>query len=218
LEVTDNARKIQSSAPFRDGLVELQVAASQAVVEALPLRDGLKVLDLCAGGGGKTLAMAARARLALYAHDADPKRMADLPARAARAGAKLRLTEMPEAAGPFDLVLADVPCSGSGSWRRAPEGKWRLSPERLQQLVNIQAQIIDQASRLIGKGGVLAYATCSMLRCENDAQIDGFLSRNSAFAETSRHRFTPLSGGDGFFLAILRKTTWRCKAVRHFKQ
>lgn len=207
LEVTENARKIQSSAPFRDGLVELQDAASQAVVEALPLRDGLKVLDLCAGGGGKTLAMAARARLALYAHDADPKRMADLPARAARAGAKLRLTEMPEAAGPFDLVLADVPCSGSGSWRRAPEGKWRLSPERLQQLVNIQAQIIDQAPRLIGKGGVLAYATCSMLRCENDAQIDGFLSRNSAFAETSRHRFTPLSGGDGFFLAILRKTT-----------
>lgn len=207
LEVTENARKIQNSAPFRDGLVELQDAASQAVVEALPLRDGLKVLDLCAGGGGKTLAMAARARLALYAHDADPKRMADLPARAARAGAKLRLTEMPEAAGPFDLVLADVPCSGSGSWRRAPEGKWRLSPERLQQLVNIQAQIIDRASKLIGKGGVLAYATCSMLRCENDAQIDGFLSRNSAFAETSRHRFTPLSGGDGFFLAILRKTT-----------
>lgn len=207
LEVTENARKIQNSAPFRDGLVELQDAASQAVVEALPLRDGLKVLDLCAGGGGKALAMAARARLALHAHDADPKRMVDLPARAKRAGAKLRLTEMPEAAGPFDLVLADVPCSGSGSWRRAPEGKWRLSPDRLQQLVNIQAQIIDRASKMIEKGGVLAYATCSMLRCENDAQIDGFLSRNSAFAETSRHRFTPLSGGDGFFLAILRKTT-----------
>ncbi len=207
LEVTENARKIQNSAPFRDGLVELQDAASQAVVEALPLRDGLKVLDLCAGGGGKALAMAARARLALHAHDADPKRMVDLPARAKRAGAKLRLTEMPEAAGPFDLVLADVPCSGSGSWRRAPEGKWRLSPDRLQQLVNIQAQIIDRASKMIEKGGVLAYATCSMLRCENDAQIDGFLSRNSGFAETSRHRFTPLSGGDGFFLAILRKTT-----------
>lgn len=207
LQVTENARKIQNSTAFRDGLVELQDAASQAVVEALPIQDGQKVLDLCAGGGGKSLAMAARARLALFAHDADPRRMSDLPARAARAGVKLNMTNTPEAVGPFDLVLADVPCSGSGSWRRAPEGKWRLSSQRLEQLVNLQAQIMDRASKMVKPGGVLAYATCSILRPENDAQIDAFLSRNSAFTEAARHHFTPLSGGDGFFLALLQKAT-----------
>lgn len=207
LEVTENARKIQNSAPYRNGLVELQDASSQAVIEALPLQDGMRVLDLCAGGGGKTLAMAARAKLSLFAHDADPRRMADLPARAARAGARITLTARPEDAAPFDLVLTDVPCSGSGSWRRAPEGKWRLTPERLAQLTDIQAQILDRAAGLLGPRGVLAYATCSMLGCENDAQIDAFLHRHPGFEARARRSFTPLEGGDGFFLAVLQKTT-----------
>ncbi len=86
LEVTDNARKIQNSEAYLSGLVELQDAASQAVIEALPLADGQRVLDYCCGGGGKALAMAARAKIKLVAHDADPRRMRDVPARAARAG------------------------------------------------------------------------------------------------------------------------------------
>jgi 16S rRNA (cytosine967-C5)-methyltransferase len=203
LQVTGGARKVAGSAAYADGMVELQDAASQAVVDALPLADGQRVLDYCAGGGGKTLAMAARARLKLFAHDADPRRMRDLPARAKRAGARVTLTEAPQ--GPFDLVLADAPCSGSGSWRRAPEGKWLLTPERLEAVIAVQAQILDRITALVGPGGVLAYATCSLLRAENEAQIAAFQARSPGWSLTSQRRLTPLDGGDGFFVAVLRR-------------
>ncbi len=207
LEVTGNARKIQMSRAYADGLVELQDAASQAVVEALPLRDRARVLDYCAGGGGKTLAMAARARLRLMAHDAAPGRMRDLPVRAARAGISVRLLLPSEVdrAGPFDLVLADVPCSGSGSWRRAPEGKWALTPARLEELAALQNAILRRAAKLVAPDGVLAYATCSMLEAENGAQIGAFLAEEAEWQLLRQHRFTPLQGGDGFYLALLTR-------------
>lgn len=206
LLVTAGARRIAASAAYGAGVVELQDAASQAVTEALPLADGMKVLDYCAGGGGKTLAMAARARLRIAAHDADPRRMRDLPARAKRAGVKVTLLETPALAGaaPFDLVLADVPCSGSGSWRRAPEGKWLLTPDRLAQLVGIQSKILRDAAALVRPGGWLAYATCSLLSVENGAQIDGFLAQGG-WEQVLRRRLTPLDGGDGFFVALLQR-------------
>lgn len=203
LEVTGNARKIQMSRAYADGLVELQDAASQAVVEALPLRAGMKVLDFCAGGGGKTLAMAALADTRLWAHDAQPRRMADLPARAMRAGVEVSVTENAAIAAPYDLILTDVPCSGSGSWRRDPAGKWALTPARLADLCALQATILDQAAGFVAPGGTLAYATCSMLAEENDAQIARFLARHPGWSQTARHAFTPLQGGDGFFLAVL---------------
>lgn len=203
LEVVENARKVQTSRAYQDGLVELQDASSQAVVEALPLADGRTVLDHCAGGGGKTLAMAARARLRLFAHDAAPGRMADLPDRARRAGAKVTLTDRPEAVGPFDLVLVDAPCSGSGSWRRDPEGKWRLTPQHLEETRKTQAQILDRVAPLVRKGGVLAYATCSLLRSENHDQVRDFLARTPGWTLDREQVFTPLQGGDGFYLAIM---------------
>lgn len=203
LEVTGGERRIQASAAYGEGLVELQDAASQAVALALPLADGQRVLDYCAGGGGKTLAMAARARLRIEAHDVDPGRMRDLPARAKRAGVAVRLTAVPR--GPFDLVLADAPCSGSGSWRRDPEGKWALTPERLAALTAVQAEVMDRAAALVGPGGVLAYATCSMLEAENEAQVQAFLARQAGWSCGLRRRFTPLDGGDGFFLALLTR-------------
>lgn len=203
LEVTAGARKIQASRAYAEGLVELQDAASQAVVEALPLRDGTRVLDLCAGGGGKTLAMAARARILTHAYDASPRRMADLPARAARAGVKVAITENPEKAAPYDLILTDVPCSGSGSWRRDPEGKWRLTPERLADLQALQGEILARAAAMLAPGGTLAYATCSFLRAENEDRIAAFLTANPGWICRLQRRFTPLEGGDGFFLALL---------------
>lgn len=206
LEVTEGARKIQNSKAYSEGLVELQDAASQAVAEAVPLRAGAKVLDLCAGGGGKTLALAAREKLKLYAHDANPRRMADLPARAARAGVKVTLCDSPEAQAPFDVVLADVPCSGSGSWRRDPEGKWALTDAKLAALLVLQAEIFDRAARLCGPSGVLAYATCSLLTEENEAQVAAFLARSPGWALKQSLRFTPLQGGDGFGLAILARS------------
>ena len=205
LEVTENTRKIHQSKAYAQGLVELQDAASQAVVESLPLHDGQRVLDLCAGGGGKTLAMAARARLDLYAHDADPGRMRDLPARAERAGARISITKTPEKTAPYDLILTDVPCSGSGSWRRDPMGKWALTPERLSSVCALQGQILARAAAMLGPTGVLAYATCSMLKEENEDQIAKFLIENKTFTCLLQRRFSPLQGGDGFFLALLKR-------------
>ena len=205
LEVVAGARKVQASRAYLEGLVELQDASSQAVAAALPLADGMRVLDHCAGGGGKTLAMAARAKLRLWAHDAAPRRMADLPDRARRAGVKVTLAERPEATAPYDLVLVDAPCSGSGSWRRDPEGKWRLTPERLAELQGVQAGILDRVAPMVARGGWLGYATCSLLEVENGDQTAGFLARHPGWRLESERRFTPLDGGDGFYLALLRR-------------
>jgi 16S rRNA (cytosine967-C5)-methyltransferase len=202
LEVTENARKISSSQCFLDGLIDLQDLSSQAVVQALPLAPHMQVLDCCAGGGGKTLAMAARLQTPVHAHDAEPRRMADLPGRATRARARVTVVKTPK--GPYDLVLADAPCSGSGSWRRDPAGKWGLSAARLAQLTAIQAQVLDAAALLVAPHGTLAYATCSLLTRENQSAIDAFLTRQPHWTQTLAQQWTPLSGGDGFFLALLK--------------
>lgn len=204
LQVTEGERKIQTSASYLEGLVELQDASSQAVVEALTLRPGLRVLDYCAGGGGKTLALAARG-VTPDAHDAAPSRMRDLPARAARAKARVRIVENPSKTGPYDLILMDAPCSGSGSWRRDPQGKWALTEARLQELTALQSGILDRCTGLLAGHGTLAYATCSLLAEENEAQVAAFLTRHPEFRLTAQHRFSPLQGGDGFFLATLTR-------------
>jgi 16S rRNA (cytosine967-C5)-methyltransferase len=208
LEVTEGARKLRNAAAYNSGLVELQDAASQAVVDMLPLRDGMKVLDFCAGGGGKSLAMAARAKIRLTAHDIDPRRMKDLPDRASRAGVQISCqpTEAVRSAAPFDLVLCDAPCSGSGSWRRAPEGKWRLTPERLDEIRAIQAEILDEAAELTAPDGVLAYATCSMLEAENGNQIRAFLSRSPEWQLIGEKSWGVQDGTDGFFAAMLTRS------------
>ena len=119
-------RALSRSRAFTEGLVELQDASSQAAMLRLPLRDGQSVLDYCAGGGGKALALAGRTEVAVTAHDISAARMRDIPARAARAGVRIELAEDPKAAR-YDHVLVDAPCSGSGTWRRDPDGKWRLT-------------------------------------------------------------------------------------------
>ncbi|QYK40443.1 MAG: RsmB/NOP family class I SAM-dependent RNA methyltransferase [Paracoccaceae bacterium] len=206
LRVISGGRGVQRCTVFAEGLVEVQDAASQAVVETLPVAAGDRVLDLCAGGGGKALALAARGAR-VTAHDANAGRMRDLPGRAARAGARIDLSDRPEAVAPFDLVLADVPCSGSGAWRRSPEEKWRLTAGALADLVALQAAILDRAAGLVRPGGSLAYATCSLLRAENDAQARGFAARHPGFRPQMSRHWTPLDGGDGFFVAIFERAT-----------
>ena len=207
LEVTENARKVQNSASFQTGLVELQDAASQAIVETLELAPQMRVLDYCAGGGGKSLAMAGLCDAQYFAHDIAPTRMKDLPLRAKRAGVVLKplATNMLASFGGFDLVLADAPCSGSGSWRRAPEAKWSLNQNRLTELCRIQSEVMDKASALVAPGGSLAYATCSLLNAENDDQVQAFLNRNRNWKSLSGRVLTPLDGGDGFFVANLKR-------------
>ena len=131
--------------------------------------------------------------------------MRDLPARATRAGVSATLTDNPEKTAPYDLVLTDVPCSGSGSWRRDPQGKWALTPDRLASLCEVQAQILSRTAAMVAPGGVLAYATCSMLRAENEDRISGFIQSNKGFQLSEEIRFSPLTGGDGFFLALLKR-------------
>jgi 16S rRNA (cytosine967-C5)-methyltransferase len=208
LLVTEGTRRIRGAQAYLDGLVELQDAASQAVVEGLGAPPAsARTLDYCAGGGGKTLALAAAGWGPVFAHDADPARMRDLPERAARAGARVTVLRPGGVAaqGPFDLVLCDVPCSGSGAWRRQPEAKWALTPEGLDRLLAVQGRILDEAAPLVAPGGRLAYATCSMLRAENEGQVERFLARTPGWRLVSQHRWSPLDGGDGFGLSILTR-------------
>lgn len=205
LEVLTNSRKINASEAYLQGLVELQDRASQEVVLGLGLSVGQSVLDYCAGSGGKTLALANQAKARFFAHDRDPRRMQDLPERAKRAGVEVRLLSDPALAAPYDLVLCDAPCSGSGSWRRDPQGKWALNPERLEELCRIQAEILDRAARLVQPEGELLYVTCSLLREENEEQIDAFLRRAPQWGCLDQKRLALGAPGDGFFRARLRR-------------
>lgn len=205
LTVTDGPRRIRNAPPYLEGLVELQDASSQAVVDALPL--AARVLDYCAGGGGKALALAARGADAVFAHDIDPARMRDLPLRAARADAEITQLTTSELArsGPYDLVLVDAPCSGSGAWRRAPEAKWRLTPAQLDATLAVQDEILDAAMALVAEGGTLAYATCSILQEENKARVEAFLQRHAGWACVWDKTFHVSDLGDGFFTAHLTR-------------
>ncbi|KZY48332.1 SAM-dependent methyltransferase [Roseovarius sp. HI0049] len=206
LAAVEGARRIAGSAAYRDGIVELQDGSSQAAMHSLDIAPGSKVLDYCAGGGGKVLALAARNDGTWHAHDADPARMRDLPARAARAGCPVTCLTTAEVAanGPYDLVLCDVPCSGSGTWRRTPDAKWRLTPKRLSELTAIQSEILQQAAALVRPGGSLAYATCSVLREENEAQAKGFAGKSKGWLLEFEQRWPVSDAGDGFYLARFR--------------
>ncbi|OAN76684.1 SAM-dependent methyltransferase [Sulfitobacter sp. EhC04] len=205
LTVIEGQRRIRNSAAYAEGLIELQDAASQAVVAALPT--GGRVLDYCAGGGGKSLALAMDPARQVTAHDVAPARMADLPTRAARAGVTVEMAETATLAdaAPYDVVLCDAPCSGSGAWRRAAEGKWTLTPARLDELTAIQDDILDRAAALVAPSGVLAYATCSVLRAENEDRLAAFLSRHPGWTCVFAHRFTVDAAGDGFYTAHLQR-------------
>ncbi|MFK7876242.1 MAG: RsmB/NOP family class I SAM-dependent RNA methyltransferase [Paracoccaceae bacterium] len=207
LEVTDGTRKIRHAHSYLEGLVELQDVSSQAVADMVPLKAGETLLDYCAGGGGKTLAVAGRVRAKFYAHDYAPARMKDLPARAERAGVPVSRL-LPEDLSPsrrFDTVLIDAPCSGSGSWRRDPQGKWALSREKLDDLLTTQRDILRHAHSFVKPGGHLVYATCSLLSCENTQQIDDFQNTHQEFTLIAQQSFTPLQGGDGFYAAVLKR-------------
>lgn len=206
IRIEGQARGLSNLDAFADGLFEFQDAGSQSLVDRLPLTPGARILDLCAGGGGKTLAMAARGAGPLFAHDADPARLRDLPLRGARAGASVTLLSRPEDSAPFEGVVADVPCSGSGSWRRAPEARWRLTPQRLAELNRLQDEILDRAIALTRPGGWIAYMTCSVLDAENTQRIRAAVDRDGRLEPLSQWSCLPVEGGpDGFYLALLRR-------------
>jgi 16S rRNA (cytosine967-C5)-methyltransferase len=217
----EKAGKLSMSAAFVSGLFEFQDEAAQIAALLCGVKPGMAVLDLAAGAGGKTLALAAMMenRGEIVAHDIAPQRLHQLEVRAARAGVRIVRTTSEPVSGRFDMVLVDAPCSGTGTWRRQPELCWRLTPELLAQRMAVQDALLDQAAGLVRPGGRLVYATCSVLPCENEDRIAGFLNRHSGFevvaAETAWSGALPpglaqffraapyRTASDGFFAAIL---------------
>jgi len=216
--------QVEAADAWRGGLVEVQDEGSQLLAAACRAAPGETVVDLCAGAGGKTLALAADMddRGRILASDTDRGRLSRLPPRLRRAGisiAEPRLLDpgreaaaLADLAGAADLVLVDAPCSGSGTWRRNPETRWRLTPDRLDQLVALQARLLDLAATLVRPGGRLVYAVCSLLEREGRGQAQAFTARSAllpqpALIEAGRtagtgRLLTPAADGtDGFFIA-----------------
>lgn len=220
---------IEDSALYRGGAIEIQDVGSQLIAELCAAKPEMTVLDLCAGAGGKALALAAHmgGQGRLVATDTNRDRLGQLAPRAARAGAafiETRLLNPGKEAGSLadltaacDVVLVDAPCSGSGTWRRNPETRWRLDQRDLQRLVGEQARLLDLAAPLVATGGTLVYAVCSLLACEGAAQISSLFSRHRDFRPDSLDigvgrpdgaglLLSPAhDGSDGFFMARLRK-------------
>ena len=197
LRVTSGARQVARSAPFLSGKVELQDASSQKACLMLGKADGETLLDYCAGGGGKSLALTALG-YAVTAHDADPKRMKDIAARAERAG--VSIPQAADVTEQFDTVVIDAPCSGSGTWRRTPDAKWRFSEQDLADLIELQRAIIQKAQGHARK--CFVYMTCSLLRDENEDQVVFVEASLPEWTCVCQERFAMDKDGDGFFCAI----------------
>ena len=219
--------RVDDHPAFAAGLAEVQDEGSQLIALACEPRDGERIIDLCAGAGGKSLALAAAAPGAtILATDSNRARLSKLAPRAERAGAAIdtrllspprELDELADWREAADLVLVDAPCSGSGTWRRNPEGRWRLTPERLDRIVETQWRLLGIAADLVKPGGRLVYAVCSLLSREGAGQISAFLDGHSSWisedpaiaggrSDGAGRLLTPgHDGTDGFFVARLKR-------------
>jgi 16S rRNA (cytosine967-C5)-methyltransferase len=232
---------VHAEPAFIKGQVEIQDEGSQLAALIADAKPGQQVIDLCAGAGGKTLALAAAMenKGQLYATDDDKRRLAPIHARLERADVRNVQVRTPRGAsdvladlqGHTDLVLIDAPCTGTGSWRRNPDAKWRVRPGAMEQRIKDQSGLLDRAAALVKPGGRIAYVTCSVLAAENVDQVRGFLERHSEFAVVPPAEATAVLGEraflfrravlmmdegilmtprrtdtDGFFVAVLRKS------------
>jgi len=183
---------IHAEPAFIKGLIEIQDEGSQLAALLASARPGEQAVDLCAGGGGKTLALAAAMenKGQIYATDDDKRRLAPIHARLERAGARnvhvrtprLSADVLADLAGHMDLVLIDAPCTGIGTWRRNPDAKWRLRPGALEQRCKEQVVVLDRAAALVKPGGRIVYVTCSLLAEENGDQVRAFIGRHGEFS------------------------------------
>jgi 16S rRNA (cytosine967-C5)-methyltransferase len=204
LVLPTGTRGLHLTEPFLTGGFEFQDPGSQGLIARCPVQNGARILDYCAGGGGKALALADAYHIEITAHDADPGRMRDLPERARRAGVSIEMVGDVPTGARFDGIICDVPCSGSGAWRRAPEARWQMSPERLEALCTTQGQIVDTCVGLLAPGGWLAYMTCSLFDAENGDQTAAILARHPHLTAETTWSTTPLNGTDGFYLQVFR--------------
>ncbi|MGL5116248.1 MAG: RsmB/NOP family class I SAM-dependent RNA methyltransferase [Beijerinckiaceae bacterium] len=208
-------KPVQADPLFLKGMVEIQDEGSQIVARLADPQPGQQVLDLCAGGGGKSLAFAAlmNNKGQVFASDVDPRRLAPIHERITRAGARNIQVRTPRGGPPqlgdlegeMDIVFIDAPCTGTGTWRRNPDAKWRMRPGSLENRNREQNEVIDDAARYVKPGGVLVYVTCSVLPEENDDQMAAMLARHTGFAPVD-----PLQGAAGMpdLASATRPTTY----------
>lgn len=228
--------RLETHVLYGDGLIEIQDEGSQIVAALLGAQPGERVVDYCAGGGGKALALAVAMgnRGRVIACDIGPQRLGDLPARIARAGTDIVITHIlggardhDLTARPVDRVLLDVPCSGTGTWRRQPNERWSLSREKINNYNKIQGDLLVKGSALVAPGGTLLYATCSVLVEEGEDRVASFLAASPGFETIDIAtvwtacglagappcpgpflKLTPhATQTDGFFAAVLRRKT-----------
>ena len=209
LKVLSNPRKVKQSDAYKSGLLDIQDLNSQISCRTIPLENGWKLLDFCAGGGGKSLALSDRFSGTIDAYDKDFLRMKDIPVRSDRAGVTINLLSNDDirTVSSYDLVICDVPCTGSGAWRRNPDAKWTLTTDNYEALKKTQQEILDDASKLVSGNGVLVYMTCSLLKAENSDQVEAFLLRNSDWEVVFQESFPLSNSGDGFFVTHLKITS-----------
>ncbi len=228
-QASERAAPVEAAPSFAKGWFEVQDAGSQIAAAAAGQIGGKQVLDFCAGGGGKTLALAAAMANTgqLYAYDADARRLAETAKRAQRAGVRSLQVRSPidPAAldgleGRMDLVFVDAPCTGSGTWRRHPDAKWRLTEQHLERRIAEQDAVLAAAAPYLKPGGRLIYVTCSLIAEENEDRVTAFVAAHADFGAADIElagagrwatpagflRLTPLSAAtDGFFVAVLTR-------------
>ncbi len=213
--ILEQRQNIFTRQQFKDGLFEVQDAGSQLIAPFLQVKPGLRVIDACAGGGGKTLHLASlmQNKGRIIALDTEEWKLEELKKRARRAGAGNIETRVIESSKTIkrlensaDRLLLDVPCSGLGVIKRNPDAKWKLSVDFIQRVKELQQHILEDYSTMVKPGGLMVYSTCSLLPTENEKQVEKFLeSRKEQFELVEQKWIKPTEGFDGFYMALLKR-------------
>ncbi len=195
---------------YKKGLVEIQDEGAQLAALEIGVKPKQDVFDFCAGAGGKSLIFAQMMQNKgfIQAYDAAPKRLFELVKRANRAHISIVkiVTKLPEPFKKFDHVVVDAPCSGTGTWRRTPDMRWKLAEKQLKNITDLQADILNRAEAFVKPGHYLSYITCSLTRDENEDQVSRFLITHPRYTVLKQKRFSPWrTDTDGFFLCLMQK-------------
>lgn len=212
--VLQKRQNLEKTDEYKQGMFEIQDASSQLIAPFLQLKEGMTVIDACAGAGGKSLHIAATMnnKGKIISLDVENKKLIELKKRAYRAGATIIQTRLinadtiNELKNTADRLLLDVPCSGLGVLRRNPDAKWKLNLDFINNIKQTQHEIISNCSQMLNPGGIMVYATCSILPTENQYQVQEFLNKNkNNFKLLNEVKVFPSSGFDGFYMAALEK-------------
>ena len=212
--ILNKRMNVFGSQSFKQGLFEVQDVGSQLIAPFLRAEPGMRVVDACAGAGGKTLHLSAlmQNKGRVVAMDTEGWKLDELKKRAKRAGAnniEAKVIEnsktIKRLTSSADRLLLDVPCSGLGVLKRNPDAKWKLSPDYISKVKTIQQQILSEYATMVKTGGMLVYSTCSILPSENEEQVKRFLNSNTSFELIDENHCWPSDGFDGFYMALIKK-------------